>query len=122
MDISKRRLEIATKIFAVLVRIFVYSAVPLMLTLLSAIHIRYVPTVVGNVCGQNGNELCYESLPRAGFPFAYWVDEGGVSVSGHLSFEDNLSVLAFGADFLVFVLLILFVDILIQRSKRRTLD
>jgi hypothetical protein len=97
----------------------VYGAVSLTLTLLSTFHIRYVPTVVGNLCGANGIEFCYEPLPQAGFPFAYWMDSGGVSVQGQLGFEDKISALAFGADFLVYVLLVLFIDIIIQRLQRR---
>ena len=110
------------KTFPVFVRIFTYGALAFILTLLSAFYIRHVPTVVGNLCGANGMEFCYEPLPQAGFPFAYWVDSGGVSVQGQLGFEDKISMLVFGADFLVYVLLVFFIDILIQRLQRHKMD
>jgi hypothetical protein len=114
MEISKRRVEITLKIFAVLVRIFLYSVIPFTLTLLSTFYIRYIPTVYGNVCGPAGDDFCYKPLPRAGFPFAYWMDQGGISVMGQLGFEDELSVLAFGADFFFYLLLVFAVDKLVR--------
>ena len=119
MDIFKRRVEITLKIFSVFVRILIYSTIPFILTLLSAFYVRSIPMVVDNVCGPAGNEFCYTPLPRAGFPFSYWIDQGGVSVMGQLGFEDKVSVLAFGADFLVYVLFVLLIDRLIQKWRKR---
>jgi len=64
-------------------------------------------------------DLCYRPLPRAGFPFTYWIDQGGISVMGQLGFEDKFSAQAFGADFLVYVLIIFLIDILIRRRQKR---
>ena len=119
MDIIKRRGEILLKIFFGLVRIFLYSVIPLFMAMLSVIYVRYVPTVVGNLCGPNGDEFCYRLLPRGGFPFAFWIDQGGVSVMGQVGFEDKFSVLAFGADFLFYALIVLLIDIFIQRRRKR---
>jgi len=119
MDIIKRRGEIVIKIFSAIVRIFVYSVIPFALTLLSVFYIRYVPTIMGNVCGVTGNEFCYEPLPRAGFPFSYWIDKGGVSVMGTLELTDEISILAFGADFLFYFLIVFFVDKFIKRWRKR---
>lgn len=113
MDTVSRRAKIAR-------RIAVYGVIPLLLTLLSVFHIRLVPTVFGNLCGPNGDELCYEPLPQAGFPFAYWLDQGGISVVGHLGSEDYFAALAFGADFLVYVLIVtLAVKMMSKWRKRR---
>ena len=117
MDIIKRRVEITLKIFSVFVRILIYSTIPFILTLLSAFYVRPIPTVVDNVCGPAGNEFCYTPLPRAGFPFAYWFDQDGVS--GRLRFKDKTSALAFSTDFLVYFLIVLFIDILITRWRKR---
>jgi len=95
-----------------------YSVIPFFLTVLSSIYIHYAPTVVGNFCGPNGNELCYLSLPGAGFPFAYWIDQGRITGMGQVGFEDTFSALAFGADFIFYVLVVLFIDIFIQRWRR----
>ena len=119
MDIIKRRGEILLKIFFGLVRIFLYSVIPLFMAMLSVIYVRYVPTVVGDLCGPNGDELCYRPLLQGGFPFAYLIDHGGISGVGQLGFEDKFSVLAFGADFLFYVLIIFLIDILIQRGRKR---
>ena len=119
MDIVKRRSEIVIKIFSAIVRIFVYSVIPVALTLLSVFYIRYVPTVFGNVCGPNGNEFCYQPLPRAGFPFSFWIDKGGVSVMGTLEFTDEISILAFGTDFLFYFLIVFFIDKFIKRWRKR---
>jgi hypothetical protein len=89
MEIVKRRVEISLKLFSAVVRVFIYNAIPFTLTLLSAFYIRHIPTVVGNVCGVTGDEFCYESLPRAGFPFSFWIDQGGVSVMGRLDLKIN---------------------------------
>ena len=99
-------------------KIFLYGALPLLLTLFSVLYIRYVPTVVGNLCGPNGNEFCYEPLPRAGFPFSYWIDRGGISIEGELGIDDDMSALAFGGDFLVYALIMLIVDRFIQRWRK----
>ena len=119
MNNVKKRVGITLKIYSVLVRIFLYSVIPIFLTMLSAFYIRYVPTVVGNLCGPTGEDFCYRLLPQAGFPFAYWIDQGGISVMGQLDFEDKVSILAFGADFLVYVLFVLFIDRLIQKWRKR---
>jgi hypothetical protein len=119
MDIIKRRGEILLKIFFGLVRIFLYSVIPLFMAMLSVIYVRYVPTVVGDLCGPNGDELCYRPLLQGGFPFAYLIDQGGISGMGQLGIEDKFSALAFGADFLFYVLIVFLIDILIQRSRRR---
>ena len=119
MNNVKKRVGITLKIYSVLVRIFLYSVIPIFLTMLSAFYIRYIPTVVGNLCGLTGEDFCYRLLPQAGFPFAYWIDQGGISVMGQLGFEDKVSVLAFGADFLVYVLFVLLIDRLIQKWRKR---
>ena len=100
-------------------KIFLFGVFPLLLTLLSVFYIRYVPTVVGNLCGPNGNEFCYEPLPRAGFPFSYWIDVGGISVEGELGIDDDFSVLALGADFLVYASIVFILDRYIQRERVR---
>jgi hypothetical protein len=96
-------------------KIFLYGVLPLVLTLSSVFYIRYVPTVVGNLCGPNGNEFCYEPLPRAGFPFSYWIDVGGISVEGELGIDDDISVLAFGGDLLFFALVGFIIERLIRK-------
>lgn len=119
MDIIKHRIEITLKIFSTLARIFLYSVIPFTLTILSMLNVRYIPTVVGNLCGPTGEDLCYRSLPQAGFPFSYWIDQGGVSIMGQLGGEDGMFALAFGADFLVYFLIVLLIDILIKRWRKR---
>jgi len=105
-------------IFTVPKRIFVNGALSLLLTLLSVFYLRYVPTIVGNICGPNGNEFCYEPLPQAGFPFSYWLDRGGISIEGQLGIDDDFSALAFGTDFLVYVLIMFIGNLFIQKWQR----
>jgi len=99
-------------------KISLYGAFPLLLTLFSVFYIRYVPTVVGNLCGPKENEFCYEPLPRAGFPFSYWLDQGGISIQGELGIDDDFSVLAFGGDFLLFALIVFIVEQFIQKWRK----
>lgn len=117
MNEVKERIGKTIKTFSGFVRVFVFSIIPFFLTLLSAFFIRYVPTVFGNLCGPNRDEFCYTPLPQAGFPFAYWIDQGGISAMGQLGFEDEISALAFGADFLFYFLIVLSIDFLIKRRR-----
>lgn len=119
MNKVKERVEITVKIFSALVRVFVFSIIPFFLTLLSAFFIRYAPTVFGNLCGPNGDEFCYTPLPQAGFPFAYWIDQGGVSVIGSPGIEDEFSALAFGADYMFYFLILFIIDLLIKKWRRQ---
>ncbi len=117
MDTVKHRVGLTQKFYTLLVRIFIYSAIPLLLTLLSVFYIRFVPTVFGNLCGPSGDDFCYKSLPQAGFPFAFWKDTGGISVMGHLGIEDDISGLAFAGDFLFYFLLLFAADTLINKCR-----
>ena len=99
--------------------LFLALILALALTLLSVVIVRDAPGVVGNLCGPNQDELCYAPLPTAGFPFAYWIDQGGISVPGSLGSEDAFSVLAFWGDFLIYFPLVLAAgwSILQRRSR-----
>jgi hypothetical protein len=55
--------------------------------------------VWGNVCGESGNELCYEPVLNGGFPFPYLIDNLGVSVPGALHYaEDEFRLIPFMLD------------------------
>jgi hypothetical protein len=53
-------------------------------TLLSLRYPWYDEGIVGNVCGPNGNQVCVGPILRAGFPFAYTIDNPGISVVSRL--------------------------------------
>ncbi len=71
----------------------------LLLSFLAAIvSVKYERTysgVTGNVCDvSTGNPrgLCYQNLPRGGFPFSYLFDNGGITGQGHFEMFDTIKV------------------------------
>jgi hypothetical protein len=77
----------------------------ILLTLLSFTSQGSDQMNVGNLCGVNQNEPCFVSIPKAGWPFPFLVDQFGTSAMGVLGYEDFRSI-AFILDFLFFVLVL----------------
>ena len=69
---------------------------------------------VGNLCGVNQDEPCLVSIPKAGWPLPYLVDQFGTSAMGVLGLEDFRTI-AFLLDLLFFVLLLSGVGWLLNR-------
>ena len=84
------------------------------LTILSFISQGSEQINVGNLCGVNQDEPCLVSIPKAGWPLPYLVDQIGTSVMGALGFED-FQIIAFLLDILFFVLLLSVVGWLLNR-------
>jgi ABC-type cobalamin transport system permease subunit len=84
---------------------------------------RPVQTVVGNVCEptrDNPSGLCFQPLPAAGWPFAFYYDDPGTSVRGHLGVEDNFEPGWFLIDAAVFGALLAVSAVGFRMRRRRS--
>ena len=84
------------------------------LTLLSLASQGSEQINAGNLCGVNEDEPCFVSIPKAGWPLPYLVDQFGTSAMGVLGYED-FRIFAFLLDLLFFVLLLSGVGWLLNR-------
>jgi hypothetical protein len=95
-------------------------------TWLSFWHQWYAPGIVGNICGPEGNEKCNAPVLRAGFPFAYVVDNTGVSVVGKLEdvlLVEHFVISTFLLDVLIYTIAIYGIYTLLVRKKmQRSFD
>ncbi|MCQ8185995.1 hypothetical protein [Parvularcula maris] len=84
-----------------MLRLLVGSALAaVLLSSLSALVLGTFWGITGNVCAPPGFDWgnCYEVLPKAGWPVAFWFDRGGVSVVGQLGAEDVFDLTLFAAN------------------------
>lgn len=92
------------------IRFILFTLLAIVITALTFYFQRLAPGVTGNMCGSPPDyiALCYEPLPRGGFPFAFLVDQGGVTGQGHLSTDDRWRWSAFMLDSGFYFLLLYF--------------
>ena len=93
----------------------------LLITALMFLFPWYADGVVGNVCGPQGNEICIGPVLRAGFPFAYIIDNPGVSVVGRLEgfLIDEFIVWAFVLDMLIYAVVLYGIWFIVRTLKTR---
>ena len=74
--------------------------------------------MVGNLCGSNAADPCYEPLLKGGFPVAYLFDAPGVSVERQLAFgEDRLVAGALLLDIAVYFAIALFAMLFVSHRR-----